>query len=54
MSQIEDIKKGRAMREKTYNNRVQPFGPKPKLPETDEPQTGNVNPSPEGEGKRST
>lgn len=44
MSQIDDIKEGQAMREKTYDNRVQPFGPKPKLPEKDEPQTENADP----------
>lgn len=31
-SQIQDIKEGRSMREKTYEGRVQPFGPKAPLP----------------------
>ena len=31
-SQIREIKEGRAMREKTYDHRVQPAGPKAPLP----------------------
>lgn len=31
-SQIQDIKEGRAMRERTYSGRVQPYGPKSNLP----------------------
>jgi hypothetical protein len=31
-SQIQEIKEGRAMREKTYSGRLQPFGPKSLLP----------------------
>ncbi|MBV8517590.1 MAG: hypothetical protein JO197_09335 [Acidobacteria bacterium] len=31
-SQIQEIKEGRAMRERTYTARVQPFGPKSSLP----------------------
>jgi hypothetical protein len=31
-SQIQQIKEGRAMRERTYSGRVQPFGPKPNFP----------------------
>ena len=30
-SQIQDIKEGRAMRERTFSGRVQPFGPRVKL-----------------------
>jgi hypothetical protein len=30
-SQIQEIKEGRAMRERTFTGRVQPFGPKVKL-----------------------
>lgn len=30
-SQIQEIKEGRAMRERTYSGRVQPFGPKSNL-----------------------
>jgi len=30
-SQIQEIKEGRAMRERTYTARVQPFGPKVQL-----------------------
>jgi len=30
-SQIQEIKEGRAMRERTYSGRVQPYGPKVKL-----------------------
>ena len=36
-SQIQQIKEGLAMRQKTYSGRLQPFGPKPKLPE-DKPE----------------
>jgi hypothetical protein len=32
-SQIQQIKEGLAMRQKTYSGRLQPYGPKPKLPE---------------------
>jgi hypothetical protein len=32
-SQIQQIKEGLAMRQKTYSGRLQPFGPRPKLPE---------------------
>jgi hypothetical protein len=31
-SQIQDIKEGRAMRERTYSGRNQPAGPKAQLP----------------------
>lgn len=31
-SQIQEIKEGRAVRERTYKNRNQPFGPKAQLP----------------------
>ena len=31
-SQIQEIKEGLAMRQKTYSGRLQPFGPKPVLP----------------------
>ena len=31
-SQIQQIKEGLAMRQKTYDGRLQPFGPKPPLP----------------------
>ena len=31
-SQIQQIKEGLAMRQKTYGGRLQPFGPKPTLP----------------------
>ena len=31
-SQVQEIKEGRSMHEKTYDNRVQPFGPKAPLP----------------------
>ena len=31
-SQIQQIKEGLAMRQKTYSGRLQPFGPKPPLP----------------------
>lgn len=31
-SQIQEIKEGRAMRERQWSGRLQPFGPMPKLP----------------------
>jgi hypothetical protein len=31
-SQIQQIKEGLAMHQKTYSGRLQPFGPKPPLP----------------------
>lgn len=31
-SQIQQIKEGLAMRQRTYSGRLQPFGPKPPLP----------------------
>ena len=38
-SQIQEIKEGLAMRQKTYSGRLQPFGPKPKL-QDDKPEKG--------------
>ena len=44
-SQIQEIKEGLAMRQKTYSGRLQPFGPKPKLPEDEKQATPPPIPS---------
>jgi hypothetical protein len=46
-SQIQQIKEGLAMRQKTYSGRLQPFGPHPKLPEDASPQSATSPPSAE-------